>query len=235
MVGLTLKLGDICSPKPTIFPVPPTAITIKVRITTHCFFRFKIIPCFRRNKPTAADRCEALKDAFCPWHVLIMNVYSCPSKGNAERAVLLPGHHDKEHLQVREARPRMVTPKSAWCFLKRVWSPELGTFFLTWAKRLAVPTPTSPHSHCSFHSGISLLLFSQPVFNLLLWPALTVTSTHSEARGWGEKERERGNKEKVWGTAERRGRGNWGIESGASRKIDPCFVRLILKLQQNHD
>ena len=56
----------------------------------------------------------------------------------------------------------------------------------------------------------SLLLFSQPVFNLLSWPALTVTSTQSEAREKeerGREEEERVNQEEEHqGSDERGGR-----------------------------
>lgn len=83
----------------------------------------------------------------------------------------------------------------------------MGTFLPTWA-----PLP--------FWN--SLLLFYQPVFNLLLWPALTVTSTQSERRGWGG---ERENKQKGgWGSAERRGRERIEAGGGAFKKIALCFV-----------
>jgi hypothetical protein len=106
-----------------------------------------------------------------------INVHICPCKGKdgeVRRKPCFSLGAIAQYVQVTE-RPALKWPLNS---LGVFWK-EYGV--LRW--RPFSPPGLNNLLPAPLHFGISLLLFSQPVFNLLLWLALTVTSTQSEGRG----------------------------------------------------
>lgn len=206
MVSLVSQPGLICPPTHSVF-LTPSFCGRKGGDDYHLFVWLKTTPCFTRNQQAAAARCEALKPFFllinsqnASLSVQVKKAGKCGDEGRTLFPIWQRGF-----VWYKEGSPGVdrSSPDIFW----KAWNLNMGTFLPTWA-----PLP--------FWN--SLLLFYQPVFNLLLWPALTVTSTQSKRRGWGG---ERENKQKGgWGSAERRGRERIEAGGGAFKKIALCFV-----------
>lgn len=142
----------------------------KVRIR-HWFFRFKIT-CFGRNRSAAA---EALKKCISPvTRSVNESAFAHVKERWATQSPASPWHHGKEHLQVRKRLGPGWPPHPLGVSSKEHGGPSRGPF-----------SPPGLNNSLLLPLVVwnSLLLFSQPVFNFLLWPALTVTSTQSDARG----------------------------------------------------